>query len=642
MLRKITDLLLHPSRLSSLVPQSIPCKTPISRRINPQFPPDSSLKALCIKGSLKEALLEMAIQGARVKFDGYDSLLTECVNQKAIREGQRVQGHMIKTRYLPPIYLKTRLIVMYVKCDSLEDARQVLDGMSERNVVSWTAMISAYAQRGHRSEALNLFVHMLETGTLPNEFTFATVLTACNGPFGLEYGRQVHSLVIKSNFESHIFVGSSLLDMYAKASRIHEARGIFDKLPGRDVVSCTAIIAGYAQLGLDEEALELFRQLQKEGMSSNYVTYTSVLTASSGLSALDYGRQMHNRIIRSELPSYVVLQNSLIDMYSKCGNLIYSRRVFDNMSERTVISWNAMLVGYGKHGLGRQVLELFESMRREEVRPDSVTFMAVLSGCSHGGLVDEGLETFNMMVHGQDIEPEIEHYGCVVDLLGRAGQVDKAFAFIKQMPFEPTAAIWGSLLGACRVHANVPIGEYVAERLFEIEPQNAGNYVILSNIYAATGRWEDVINVRKLMKKKTVMKEPGQSWIKLDRTVHTFHVRDKFHPKREEISAKIWELSVKIKEAGYIPDLSCVLHDVDDEQKERILLSHSEKLAMAFGLMGTPQGFPIRVVKNLRICVDCHNFAKFVSKVCGRELSLRDCNRFHHISGGVCSCGDYW
>ncbi|KAJ4977194.1 hypothetical protein NE237_002300 [Protea cynaroides] len=415
-------------------------------------------------------------------------------------------------------------------------------------------------------------------GTPPNGFTFATILTSCSGACGLNHGRQIHSLVIKRNFEPHIFVGSSLLDMYAKAGRIHEARGVFERLPERDVVSCTAIIAGYAQLGLDEEALELFRQLQKEGMESNYVTYASVLTALSGLAALDHGRQVHNRVLRSELPSYVVLKNSLIDMYSKCGNLTYSRRVFDGMSERTVITWNAMLVGYGKHGLGREVVELFRLMRKEnEVQPDSITFMAVISGCSHGGLVDEGLSIFEEMISAENgVEPEIEHYGCVVDLLGRAGQVHRALAFIEQMPFIPTAAIWGSLLGACRVHANVTVGEYVARCLFDIEPQNAGNYVILSNLYASVGRWEDVTMLRQLMMEKSVTKEPGRSWIKQGRMVHSFHASDRSHPRREE--------------------------DVDDEQKVRILLGHSEKLALAFGMIGTPPGLRIRIMKNLHLC----------------------------------------
>lgn len=455
---------------------------------------------------------------------------------------------------------------------------------------------------------------------------------------------QIHSLIIKSMFESHIYVGSSLLDMYAKSGKIHEARGVFEGLPDRDVVSCTAIISGYAQMGLDEEALELFRRLQREGMTCNYVTYASVLTALSGLAAVDHGKQVHNYVLRSELPFYVVLQNSLIDMYSKCGNLTYARRIFDNMSERTVISWNAMLVGYGKHGKGREVVELFELLiEQNEVKPDTVTFLAVLSGCSHGGLEDRGFEFFDDMVSGKDgVKPEIEHYGCVVDILGRSGKLEEAFEFIKQMPFEPTAAIWGALLGACRVHLNVDIGELVAERLIEMEPENSGNYVILSNLYASMGRWEDARNVRELMNEKAVIKEPGRSWIKLNQTLHTFHASDRTHPRKEEVFVKVKELLVEIKQAGYTPDLSCVLHDVDEEQKEKILLGHSEKLALAFGLIDTPPGKPVQVMKNLRICVDCHNFAKFVSNVYGREVSLRDKNRFHHIIGGICSCGDYW
>ncbi|XP_015899014.3 putative pentatricopeptide repeat-containing protein At3g13770, mitochondrial isoform X2 [Ziziphus jujuba] len=640
MLRKITISIYHPNLVYSSFNPLITRQLSVS-----SFPPNPSyLKSLCSNGRLREALVEMAAQGIAMMFEGYDTLLNECVNQRAIREGQRVHAHMIKTCYLPPVYLRTRLIVLYSKCDCLGDAQRVLDEMTLRNVVSWTAMISAYAQRGYSSEALNLFVKMLRSGTEPNEFTFATVLTSCTGPSGCNLGRQIHSLIIKRNFESHIYVGSSLLDMYAKSGRIHEAHRIFKCMPERDIVSCTAIISGYAQLGLDEEALKLFRQLLREGMIANYVTYASVLTALSGLAALDLGRQVHNHVLRSQLPSYVVLQNSLIDMYSKCGGLCYSRRIFDSMNERTVISWNAMLVGYSKHGMGREVVELFKLMREEnQVKPDSVTFLAVLSGCSHGGMENKGLEIFDEMAITRDgEEPEMEHYGCVVDLLGRAGRVEEALEFIKKMPFEPTAAIWGSLLGACRVHSNVEVGEFVGHRLLEIEPENAGNYVILSNLYASAGRWEDVGTIRELMKEKFVIKEPGRSWIELDQILHTFHASDRSHPRREEVSAKVRDLSVKFKEAGYVPDLSCVLYDVDEEQKEKILLGHSEKLALAFGLIATSEGVPIRVIKNLRICVDCHNFAKFFSKVCGREVSLRDKNRFHRFVGGICSCGDYW
>ncbi|XP_057547862.1 putative pentatricopeptide repeat-containing protein At3g13770, mitochondrial [Amaranthus tricolor] len=625
---------------------SLYSKTPFSRQFfQLNFPPyQSKLRTLCSNGQLPQALLEMANQGLKMQFEGYDSILNECANRKALKEGQRVHAHIIKTQYLSPVYLSTKLIILYCKCGCLFDARNVFDEMPERNVVSWTAMISGYSKEGFCFEALMLFVQMLRSGTEPNEFTFATILPSCTGDYGFDCGRQIHSLIIMLNYDSHIFVGSSLLDMYAKAGRIHEARLIFDSLIQRDVVSCTAMIAGYAQLGFDEEAVALFRKLLKDGLSSNYVTYANLLTALSGLAALDHGKQVHNQILRRKLPSYVVLHNSMIDMYAKCGNLVYARRVFDDMPEKTVISWNAMLVGYCKHGMGTKVIELFELMKADgKVKPDRVTFLAVLSGCSHGGMEDTGLQIFGQMVARKEgIEPNLEHYGCVVDLLGRSGRLEKALKLIKQMPFKPTAAIWGSLLGSCSVHSNIDVGEYVGRQLLEIEPENAGNYVILSNLYASAGRWEEVKKLREMMKAKAVIKEPGRSWIELDKTLHTFHASDRSHPSKDEVHKKVKELAVRLKEAGYEPDLSCVLYDVDEEQKEKILLGHSEKLALAFGLFNTSEGTPLRVIKNLRICVDCHNFVKIVSKLYGREISLRDKNRFHHIKGGVCSCADYW
>ncbi|KAF3610948.1 hypothetical protein DY000_02050712 [Brassica cretica] len=333
-------------------------------------------------------------------------------------------------------------------------------------------------------------------------------------------------------------------------------------------------------------------------------------------------------------------------MYSKCGNLSYARRLFDNMpeTERTSVSWNAMLVGYSKHGLGKEVLELFGLMREgKRVKPDSVTLLAVLSGCSHGKMEDTGLSIFDGMIAGDyGVKPDTEHYGCIVDMLGRAGRIEEAFEFVKRMPSEPTAGVLGSLLGACRVHVSVDIGESVGRRLIEIEPENAGNYVILSNLYASAGRWEDVNSLRAMMLRSAVTKEPGRSWIQHEQTLHYFHANDRTHPRREEVLAKLKEILMKMKQAGYVPDHSCVLYDVDEEQKERMLLGHSEKLALTFGLIATGDGIPIRVFKNLRICVDCHNFAKIFSKVFEREVSLRDKNRFHQIVGGVCSCGDYW
>uniref|UniRef100_A0A0E0ABV0 DYW domain-containing protein n=1 Tax=Oryza glumipatula TaxID=40148 RepID=A0A0E0ABV0_9ORYZ len=535
----------------------------------------------------------MALPGASARFHEYEAAITACIERRALREGRQVHALMITARYRPAVFLGTRLVTMYVRCGALDDARNVLDRMPERSVVSWTTMISGYSQTERHVEALDLFIKMLRAGCIPNEYTLATVLTSCSGPQSIYQGKQVHSLLVKTNFESHMFVGSSLLNMYAKSENIQEARRVFDMLPERDVVSCTAIISGYAQKGLDEEALDLFRQLYSEGMQCNHVTFTTLVTALSGLASLDYGKQVHALILRKELPFFVALQNSLIDMYSKCGKLLYSWRVFDNMLERSVVSWNAMLMGYGRHGLGHEVISLFKDLHKE-VKPDSVTLLAVLSGCSHGGLVDEGLDIFDTVVKEQSALLHTGHYGCVIDLLGRSGRLEKALNLIENMPFESTPSIWGSLLGACRVHANVHVGELVAQKLLEMEPENAGNYVILSNIYAAAGMWKDVFKVRKLMLEKTVTKEPGQSWIILDKVIHTFHSSERFHPSKKDINAKIKEIFVDIKAAGFVPDLSCVLHDVDDEQKERMLLGHSEKLAITFGLMNTPPGLTIR------------------------------------------------
>ncbi|KAL8459871.1 hypothetical protein ACS0TY_031687 [Phlomoides rotata] len=608
------------------------------------FPPNScnSNASQCIL-HLIHALQEMSVHGLSMKFKDYNTLLNECVNHKYLIGGQRVQAHMIKTHYLPPVYLRTRLIVLYLKCEALDDARMVFDEMPERSVVPWTAMISGYTKSGFYSEALSLFVQMLRSGTDANDFTFATVLNACMRAAAFEYGRQVHALVAKSPFEFHIYVGSSLLDLYAKAGKIHEARIIFDGLPERDVVSCTCIISGYAQLGLDKEALDLFCTLWREGMASNYVTYVSILTAISGVAAFEYGRQVHGHVLRSEYSFNTVLENSLIDMYSKCGNLTYARRIFDNIPERTVVSWNAMMGGYCKHGIGEVVVELYNRMTEEnKINPDSTTLLTVLSGCSHGGMEDVGLKFFDEMAVKYGLDLGIEHYGCVVDLLGRAGQLQRALQFIKEMPLEPNAALWSSLLGACRAHNNVEVGKIAGDQLLKMEPDNAGNYVILCNLYASEGRWDEVRKMRELMKEKAVMKEPGKSWIEFDQTVHTFYASDQSHPRKEEVSSKLIEILNRIKAAGYTPDVSCVVFDVDEEQKEKILLGHSEKLALAFGMMNISETKPIRIMKNLRICVDCHDFAKFVSRVYGRELLIRDKSRFHRIVNGMCSCGDYW
>eukprot|EP01018_Ginkgo_biloba_P002462 Gb_38483 [translate_table: standard] len=696
------------------------------------------LRLMCKEGRLKEALGALYVidqQGVWVDLYTYASLLQGCVHMKALPEGKLVHAHIIQSGFHGEILVGTKLVNMYTKCGSLVDGRRVLDEMPERNVVTWTSMIAAYAKNGCGEEALELFNHMQRTGAQPNEFTFASILRACANLVALEHGKKIHEGVIRSGFQSDVFVGNALVHMYVKCRSIEKAHHVFEKMPERNVVSWTTMIAGYAQSGHFEEALKLFhkmpernvfswnamitghaqsghvdealklfqimpernvvswnamiagysqngyidealkffqempernvvswtgmiagyaqngqfdnamqlyRQMQLAGEKPDSDTFTSVLPACANLAALHEGKEVHENIIKSGLQSDICVGNALVDMYSKCGSIEDACKVFNKMPRLDVFSWTAMIVGYAMHGYGMEALQLFEQMQHTDTQPDHVTFVGVLSACCHAGLVDDGWKYFESMSQYYHITPGVEHYCCMVDLLGRAGHLGEAQDLISKMPVRPNAAVWLSLLGACRIHTNVELGERVAECLFELDPTNAAHYVLLSNIYAKAGRWDGVEKVRKMMKDGRVKKMPGCSWIEVNNKVYTFIGGHRSHPQKHEIYAELEKLSGQMKEAGYMPDTHFVLHDVEEEQKEHILCYHSEKLAIAFGLINTSPPSPIRIIKNLRVCGDCHSTTKFISKIVAREIVMRDSNRFHHFKDGQCSCADYW
>ena len=342
------------------------------------------------------------------------------------------------------------------------------------------------------------------------------------------------------------------------------------------------------------------------------------------------------------LEENVFVGTSVIDMYCKCGRVGMARKAFNRMKGKNIKSWTAMIAGYGMHGQAREALEVFDEMQSAGVKPNYITFVSVLAACSHAGLVTEGWQWFNAMAIEFNIVPGVEHYGCMVDLLGRAGHLNEAYDLIKQMKVKPDFVVWGALLGACRIHKNVEIGEISARKLFELDPKNCGYYVLLSNIYADAGRWNDVDKLRVMMKKRGLVKPPGYSLVEFKGQIHVFLVGDKEHPQQKKIYEYLETLSVKMQEAGYVPDTTSVLHDVDQEEKETVLRIHSEKLAVAFGIMNTVQGTTIQIIKNLRVCGDCHTAIKFISKIVSRQIVVRDSNRFHHFKDGLCSCGDYW
>lgn len=430
----------------------------------------------------------------------------------------------------------------------------------------------------------------------------------------LKHGDAIHCLIIKIGFELDIFVGSALIDMYAKCKSTVNAQLVFDKSSIRNNVMWSAMVMGYTHIGHGEEALKLFSQMQLTGPEPDQFTFSGLLRACVSIVTLENGKQIHAYIIKTGFESCLFVGTNLVDMYAKCGSLFDSKDVFYRMPERNAISWTAMIGGYAQHGHSKEALKLFEQMQWEGIKPNQVTFLCVLSACSNMGLVDEGLSYFDSMTQVHGILPKTEHYACMVDLLGRSGHLDAAKRFITDMPLPPDASVWQSLLGACRIYGNIKLGEWAAQCILELNPQCPATYV-LSNIYAAASRGDDVEKVRQMMRDRGVVKEPGCSWIQVKDRVNTFFVRDKSHPRKKEIYAKLEELIESIKGAGYIPDTDFVLHDVEVEQKENFLFYHSEKLAIAFGLISTSPGKSIRIVKNLRVCGDCHNAAKFISKI---------------------------
>jgi pentatricopeptide repeat protein len=341
------------------------------------------------------------------------------------------------------------------------------------------------------------------------------------------------------------------------------------------------------------------------------------------------------------LEENAVMGTSIIDMYSKCGRVEMARKAFDCMKDKNVKSWTAMVAGYGMHGQATEALEVFYKMIGAGVKPNYVTFVSVLAACSHAGLLKEGWHWFNSMNHEFGVEPGVEHYACMVDLLGDAGHLNEAYDLIKGMKVRPDSVVWGSLLGACRIHKNVELGETSARKLFELDPANYGYYVVLLNIYADAGRWEDVERMRILMKNDGIVKTPGFSLVELNGRVHVFLVGDREHPEHHKIYEYLEKLTMKLQEFGYVRNMTSVFHGITEEEKEMTLRVHSEKMAVAFGIMNSAPGTTIQVIKNLRVCGDCHTVIKLISKIVNREIVVRDSKRFHHFRNGLCSCGDY-
>ncbi|XP_057858010.2 pentatricopeptide repeat-containing protein At3g12770 [Cryptomeria japonica] len=605
------------------------------------------IKGYAINGICDESLhLFYKMKEENLQPDRYtfSFVLKACAYLSALQEGKEICDEVVSAGLALDASVGVSVISMYAKCGRVDDARQVFDNISERNVVSWNAMISGYVWNGRANEALEVYHQMQKENVKPNRNTFVSILRACVDSKNVEQGKKIHEEIRKSEVELDVVLSTVLIDMYSKCKNMEFAREMFDKMYRRDMVLWSAMIMGYAHSGHANEALRFFNQMLQEDFKPDLITMSSALAACAHLSALRGGKSIHGYIVRSELKAdaFVSTATALIDMYAKCGSLELARHVFEIMPKRNTVSWNVMIRGYGMHGYGENALELYLQMQENGMKPDEVTFTNLLSACSHAGLVSEGRKQFDSMVQDYCITPREEHYTCMVDLFGRAGHLDEALDFIQRMPIEPSISVWGALLGACRIHGNIELGECIAERLFNLDPKNTGRYVLLSNMYAAAGRWDGVLKVRAMVKERGLKRTQGCSYIELNNRVHAFVMGDRSHPQSEKIYSTLEALSKEMEKAGYVPDTNFVLHDVEEEMKESMLSSHSEKLAIAFGLINTSPGVTIRITKNLRICGDCHIASKFISKIVGREIIMRDANRFHHFRDGLCSCRDYW
>ncbi|KAK9095936.1 hypothetical protein Sjap_021433 [Stephania japonica] len=590
---------------------------------------------------------QMGCSGIKPNEFTFSTNLKACGMIGIIKSGMQIHGLCSKTGFeLVPIVANS-IIDMYSKCGRVEEAAWLFENMPFRTLISWNIMFSVYNNGECGNEPFHLFQRMQEEEEIPDEYTFVSLMKACSVHGAICEGSQIHASLITRGLwiSSRIILASSLVDLYVKCGQLADARKLFDEIALKNVICWTVMIVGYIQEGNLCDAMNLFDDFRKTEFQVDGFILSSLIGVIADFALLEQGKQFHSYILKLPSGLDISVANSVIDMYLKCGLLEEAKKCFDEMSNRSLVSWTVMIAGYGKYGYGEEAIWLFEQMELNMIYPDDVAYLAVLSACSHAGLIEECRHYFSILCVDNRIKPRVEHYACFVDLLGRGGYLEEAKNLIQSMPFEPTVEIWQTLLGACRVHRDLEMGREVGEILLRLDGDNHVNYVMLSNLYAEAGKWLECESIRKLMKCKGMKKEAGRSWIEIDKEVHFFYGGDDTHPLSEKIQKVLREMETRMKEkAGYANGVGFALHDIDEESKEDSLRVHSEKLAIGLALLcGKLEEFEvIRVFKNLRVCGDCHEFIKGLSKVLRKVFLVRDATRFHRFEDGICSCKDYW
>ncbi|KAK4266604.1 hypothetical protein QN277_027497 [Acacia crassicarpa] len=588
---------------------------------------------------------------------------------------KKLHAQILKSGLLICEPLPNTLLDAYGKCGLVQNALQLFEEMPHRDCVSWASLLTACNLFNHPQKALSVSWSVLKDDKLqPDHFVFASLVKACANLGAVRQGKQVHARFLLSPFWEDNVVKSSLVDMYAKCELPDRARSVFDSISSLNLVSWTAMIYGYARNGRQSDAIELFHrvphknlftwtalisgliqsgnevdglcffiEMKKDGIDIvDPLILSSVVGACANLAVLELGKQIHGLVITLGYESCLFISNALIDMYAKCSDLLAAKEIFYKLCRKDVISWTSIIVGTAQHGQAEEALALYDEMVLAGIKPNEVTFVGLIYACGNVGLVDQGRALFISMVEDYNIIPSLKHYTCLLDLFSRSGYLEEAENLIKTMPFKPDEPTWAALLSACKSHGKTQMAIRIADHLSNTKLEDPSTYILLSNIYAGAGMWENVSKVRKLMAMMEVKKEPGYSSIDLGKESYVFYAGETCHPMKDEILGLMRKIDAEMRRRGYVPDTSSVLHDMDQQEKERQLFWHSERLAVAYGLLKAVPGTIIRIVKNLRVCGDCHTVLKLISSIASREIYVRDAKRYHHFKDGNCSCNDFW
>ncbi|CAL9225260.1 unnamed protein product [Arabidopsis halleri] len=600
-----------------------------------------------------------------------------CARNRTLTTAKSLHAHIVKLGIVHCCPLANTLVNVYGKCGAASHALQLFDEMLHRDHIAWASVLTALNQSNLSGKTLSVFSSVgSSSGLRPDDFVFSALVKACANLGSIKLGKQVHCHFIVSEYSNDDVVKSSLVDMYAKCGLLHSAKAVFDSIRVKNTISWTAMVSGYAKSGRKEEALELFRRLPVKNLYSwtalisgfvqsgkgleafsvftemrrervdilDPLVLSSIVGACANLAASIAGRQVHGLVIALGFDSCVFISNALIDMYAKCSDVIAAKDIFSRMRHRDVVSWTSLIVGMAQHGQAEKALALYDDMVSHGVKPNEVTFVGLIYACSHVGFVAKGRELFQSISKDYGIRPSLQHYTCLLDLLGRSGLLDEAENLIYTMPFPPDEPTWAALLSACKRQGQGQMGVRIADHLVSsFKPKDPSTYILVSNIYASASLWGKVSETRRKLGNMEIRKDPGYSSVEVRKETEVFYAGETSHPLKEDIFQLLKKLEEEMRiRNGYVPDTSWILHDMDEQEKEKLLFWHSERSAVAYGLLNSVPGTPIRIVKNLRVCGDCHVVLKHISEITEREIIVRDATRYHHFKEGKCSCNDFW